>query len=131
MTAGFSSANLIHAWLNVLRGGGNGVTFTAPANVYLQWYVGDPGASGTANTAAVTTRSAVTFGAATSNAIALSNSPTYTATGTETLTHVALWSATTAGTFYASFVLTVSKAVVASDVVTQNTLSISMSPVAA
>lgn len=131
MTVGFSAVNTANAWLNVLRGGGNGVTFTAPANVYLQWHVGDPGSAGTANVAAVTTRQAVTFGAASAGAIALSNSPAYTATGTETLTHVSLWSATSAGTFYLSFALTTSKAMTNGDVLTMTTLGVSLTPLAA
>ena len=131
MTAGLSSTNLSHAWLNTLRGGGNGTNFTAPAAIYIQWHIGDPGSAGTANTAAVTTRSAVTMGAAASNAIALSNSPTYTATGSETLTHISVWSASSGGTFYWSCALASSKAVVNTDVVTQSTLGVSLAPIAA
>ncbi len=131
MTVGLSSTNLSHAWLNTIRGGGNGVTFTAPATIYIQWHIGDPGSAGTANTAAVTTRSALTFGAAASNAIALSNAPTYTATGSETLSHISLWSASSGGTFYVSMALASSKAVVNTDVVTQSTVGISLAPIAA
>lgn len=131
MTVGMSATGYANAVLNVLRGGGNGTTFTAPANVYLQFHVGDPGSAGTANVAAVTTRQATTFGAAASGAIALSNSPAYTATGSETISHVSLWSALTVGTFYLSWALTTSKALTASDVLTMTTLGFTLTPLAA
>ena len=68
MTAGLSTTNMANAWLAVFRGGGAGTSFTAPAALYIQIHTGDPGASGTANVSAVTTRQAVTFGAPASGA---------------------------------------------------------------
>jgi len=109
VTAGLSSVNLAHGWLNTIRGGGAGTNFTADAALYIQLHTGDPGAAGTANISAVTTRQAVTFGAAASNAIALSNSPAFTMTATETITHISVHNASSAGTFRWSAALTSSK----------------------
>ena len=131
MTAGLSTVNLANAWLNTLRGGGNGVTFTAPSTIYAQLHTADPGASGTTAVSAVTTRQAVTLGAAASGAIALSNSPAFTMTTTETITHVSFWSASTTGTFYWSAALSASKSVVNTDTLTLSTVGISLAPLAA
>ena len=131
MTAGLSTTNHANAWLNVFRGGGNGSSFTAPAALYIQIHTGDPGASGTANVSAVTTRQAVTFGAASSGAIALSNSPAFSMTTTETITHASVWSASSAGTFYWSVALTTSRSVVNGDTLTFTTFGVSLTPLAA
>jgi len=131
VTAGLSTVNLANAWLNTLRGGGNGVTFTAPSTIYAQLHTADPGASGTTAVSAVTTRQAVTLGAAASGAIALSNSPAFTMTTTETITHVSFWSASTTGTFYWSAALSASKSVVNTDTLTLSTVGISLAPLAA
>ena len=64
MTLGFSTTNLANNWLNMLRG----TAFTAPTGVYAKLHIGDPGAAGTNNASAVTTRQAVTFGAASAGA---------------------------------------------------------------
>lgn len=131
MTAGLSVGNLAHAWLNSIRGGGNGVTFTAPAAIFARVHIGDPGAAGTANPSAVTTGQAVTFGAATAGAIALSNSPAFAMTATETISHVSFWSAATAGTFYWSATLTTPRAVVNTDTLTLSSVGVSLAPLAA
>jgi hypothetical protein len=114
-----------------MRGGGNGVTFTAPATIYGQLHTADPGASGTTAVAGSSTRIAFTFAAASSGSIALSNSPAFTGTTTETITHISFWSASTAGTFYWSAALTASKAIVSSDTLTFNTATVSMAALAA
>lgn len=131
MTAGLSAANLANAWLNTIRGGGAGTNFTADAALYMQLHTGDPGASGTANLSAVTGRQAVTLGAAAAGAIALSNAPAYTMTATETITHVSIHNATSAGVFRWSAALTTPKAVVATDTLNFNTLGVSLTPIAA
>lgn len=131
MARGLSAVNLANAWLNVLRGGGNGVTFTAPAVVAAKLHIGDPGASGTANAAAVTTRSAVNLAAASAGAIALSNTPTFSMTATETISDISLWDSTTAGNFLDSIALTVSRAVVNGDTLNLNTLTITLATIAA
>lgn len=84
---------------NLLRGGGNGTSITAPAAVYAKLHTGDPGEDGTANASATTTRQEVQFGASSGGVISLSNSPSWTswAGGSEAITYVSLWDASSAG----------------------------------
>jgi hypothetical protein len=140
LTVGLSAANLADAWLNTLRGGGAGTTFTAPAAVYVQLHTGIPGAAGTTSVSSVTTRSAITFAAAAANGtveqIASSNTPswaTWAGTNGEVVTHVSLWSASSAGTFYCSIALTASKTMGTGDTLnlTSGGTIISLSPIAA
>lgn len=134
MTVGLSVVNLANAWLNTMRGGGNGVSFTAPAALYVQLHVGDPGGAGTANVSAgSTTRVAVTEGAAAGGAIAQSGtSPAWTNGGTsETLTHISVWSAATGGTFYFSVLLSSSQPWASGNAFTLTALGITLTPLAA
>lgn len=128
MAVGLSAVNLANAWLNVLRG----TTFTGVATPHAQMHTADPGASGTtAVSTGVATRQPVTWAAASAGSMALSASPSWTATGADTLTHVTAWSASSAGTFYASAALSASKTVANADTFTLTTLTISQSPLAA
>lgn len=133
MTVGMSSANLAGSWLNTIRGGGNGVTFTAPAAIYAKLHTADPGAAGaTAAAAGSTTRVAVTLGAASGGAVALSNSPSWTNGGTsETLTHLSVWDASSAGNFLFSVALTASQAWASGNGFTLTSLSFALTPLAA
>lgn len=86
--------------------------------VWVKLHLGDPGAAGTSNPAAETTRKQATFGAAAS-AGAISNTVAVEWTAlpaAETFTHVSLWSASTAGTFLGSDDLSSSAAVEINDV---------------
>ena len=129
MTVGLSTTNLANKWLNLLRG----VAFTAPTALYVELHTADPGAAGTTGVSAgSTTRVAVTFAAAASGALALSNSPQWTNGGTsETITHIAVYDAATAGNFLFSAQLSASKAWASGDTLTLNTLGVSLSPLAA
>jgi hypothetical protein len=127
MTVGFSTANLVNNWLNMLRG----TAFTAPTGIYAQVHIGDPGATGASNQSALTTRSSVTFSAASSGAIALSNTPSFTMTATETISHVSYWDAATSGNFLWSAALTTPKSVSATDVLQLTSVGVSLSPLAA
>jgi len=127
MTVGFSTTNLVNNWLNMLRA----VAFTAPTGIYAQLHIGDPGAAGTSNPSALTTRSAVTFSAASGGALALSNTPSFTMTATETISHVSYWDASTSGNFLWSAALTASKSVTATDVLQLTAVGVSLSPLAA
>jgi hypothetical protein len=86
------------------------------ANRYIKLHIGDPGEDGTGNAAAETTRKAVT-GAATSNGVFTSvNDLTWTGVaGTETLSHISVWDASTAGNCLWVGALTAPKAVTAGD----------------
>jgi len=75
--------------------------YTMPAAFYVQLHIGDPGAAGTSNVAANTTRKLVTFGSAAA-AGAISNTADIewlAVPNLETYTHVSFWSASGAGTF--------------------------------
>lgn len=127
MARGLSAVNLANAWLNVLRG----TTFTGLASLNGKLHIGDPGSAGTANAAAVTTRQVVTLAAASAGAIALSNTPAFPCTASETISDISLWDNISAGTFYDSIQLTVSRAVVNGDTLNLNTLTISLATIAA
>lgn len=131
MAVGLSTTNLANGWLNTIRGGAAGTSFTAPAAIFAKLHTADPGAAGATAASAVTTRQAVTFGAASGGAIALSNSPAFSMTATETITHVSFWDNSTAGNFLWSAALTTSKAVVNTDTLTLNSVGVSLAPLAA
>lgn len=128
MTVGISAANLATKWLNMLRA----TAFTAPAATFVELHIGDPGAAGTSNPSAVTTRSSATFNAsAGGSALSLSNTPSWSMTATETISHIAVWDASSAGTFLFSAALNTSKAVNNGDTLNLTTLGFSMTPQAA
>jgi hypothetical protein len=89
----------------------------ANAAVWVKLHLGDPGAAGTTNAAAETTRKQATFGdAAASGAITNTAAVEWTnVSTTETYTHVSLWTASSAGTFLGSDDLSSSAAVTAGD----------------
>lgn len=127
MTAGLHTVNLANAWLNVLRN----TTFTGIATPFIKLHIGDPGSAGTTNPSAVTTRSAITWSAAASGALAISNTPSWTMTTSETISHISIWDASSAGNFYWSIQLSASKAVVNTDVLNLTSCSLSLTPLAA
>lgn len=128
MTVGFSTTGVANRWLDWLFG----TAETAPAGSYVQVHVGDPGSAGTANPSAVTTRSAVTMAAASSGSKSITGTnPSWSMTATETITHISVWSASTAGTFLFSAALSSSKSVSSGDTLTLTTLTTSVSPLAA
>jgi hypothetical protein len=92
-------------------------TYTANAAVYVKLHLGDPGAAGTSNAAANTTRQAATFGnAAASGAISNTAAVEWTSvSNTETYSHVSFWTASTNGTFLGSDDLSSTAAVTAGD----------------
>lgn len=132
MTVGLHAVNLANKWLDMLRG----VAFTAPAAFYVKLHTnaGDPGAAGTANASANTTRSAATFLAASAGALALTGTqpswPSW-ASGNETEAHISCWDNVTAGVFLLSATLGTPKAVSNGDTLTLTSLNISLAPLAA
>lgn len=92
-------------------------TSYAEAAVWVKLHLGDPGAAGTANPAAETTRQQATFGsAATGRAISNTAAIEWTnVSTTETYTHVSLWDASTAGNFLGRDDLSSAAAVTAGD----------------
>ncbi len=130
MTTGLASA-VANSVLNSLC---RNVTWTAPAAFYVKLHTGDPGASGTANAAGNTTRTAATMSAASAGAITNSGDVVWTNVSTaETYSHVSFWDASSAGTFLGSCALTTSKVVSIADsfTISAASLTLSLTPIAA
>lgn len=128
MAAGLSTTNLANKWLDMLRG----TAFTAPSALYVKLHTADPGASASNGASGVTTRVAVTLSAASGGAVALTGTaPSWSMTGTETISHVSVWDASTGGNFLWSAALSVSKAVTSGDTLTLTSLGLTLTPVAA
>jgi hypothetical protein len=119
VTAGLAPGT-VTSWLNTLATG------------YAQAHTGDPGAAGTANPSAVTTRQVITYTASTAGSpLVLSNAPTFAMTATELITHISVWSASTGGTFQFSGAAQVPAPVNNGDTVVLNTLNVAILPQAA
>jgi hypothetical protein len=126
VTVGISAAHA-NAVLNVFRT----TTYTG-LTLFVALHTGDPGASGTANASAVTTRRSATFGAPSGGSMALSSmSGTYAMTATETISHLSFWDASSAGTFLGSATLTTSRGVINGDTLSLTTLTLAHTPIAA
>ena len=135
MTAGLAPS-LVSGWFNTLRTTGNGgAAFSALTGSFVQLHTGDPGAAGTANVSVgSTTRNSFVFSSSSSgSALSLSTPPAaYTNGGTsETLTHISVWTASSAGTFEFSVALTTPKAWASGDQFNLNTLTASLGAQAA
>lgn len=131
MTAGLSAANLANAWLDTMRGT-SATNFTADTTLFVQCHIGDPGASGTANpSTGIATRTAANWNAASAGSQSLTATVSFSATGSDTITHVSVWGASSAGTFYYSAALSASKAVTNGDTLNLTALTFSLSPIAA
>ena len=132
MADGVSAANVASPWLNFLNGTN---TTTAPSQLWAELHTATPGAAGTtAVSAGNSTRKQVTLTtSAAGSAIALTGTnPSWSNGGTsETLTDVAIWSASSGGTFLWSVPLSASQAWVSTNTFTLTTLSVSISPQAA
>jgi hypothetical protein len=130
MAVGIAAATL-NSWLDGLC---RSVTWTEPAGFFVKLHLGDPGAAGTANAAAHTTRQAVTFSASSGGAITNSAAVTFTPmAANETISHVSFWDASSAGTFLGSDDLAVSRAVLIGDTfeIAIGDLDLAITPVAA
>jgi hypothetical protein len=87
-------------WLQTIRGGGVGTSYTAPAGVFLQLHTADPLDAGTTAVAGNNVRQAATFAAAANPAGTMATSATVTWTSVstaETYTHWSLWDLSSAG----------------------------------
>lgn len=135
MTAGLAPS-LVSGWLNTLRTTGNGgAAYSAVAGTFAQLHTGDPGAAGTSNVSVGSTaRNSFVFSSSSSgSALSLGTPPSaWTNGGTsETLTHISVWTASSAGTFLGSVALTASKAWASADTFTLSTLTAALTPQAA
>lgn len=126
MTVGVASGTA-NSYLSVFRN----TAYAAIAAVYVQLHTGDPGAAGTSNVSAVTTRNAVTWGAPSAGSMALSTLSSYSMTTSETITHISLWTASSSGTFLQSAALTASVPVINGSTLTFSSLTLAFTPIAA
>jgi hypothetical protein len=126
MTAGLSAARA-NSILNVLRN----TAYSAIATPFVKLYVGDPGASGAANAAAATTRNAITWNAPSGGSMTLATLSAFTGTTSETITHIGIWDASTAGNFIESWALTSSVPIINGSSLTFSAVTLSYAPVAA
>lgn len=79
-------------------------SMTSPTNLFTQLHVGDPGDNGTANIASSSTRqNAGTFSAAVAGVTDNDSVITHTGNATETITHLSLHDASTAGNAFWNF----------------------------
>lgn len=124
MAVGFA-ASVVNGWLDG--------TF-ATATCWVKLHTGDPGSAG-ATAAAVgdATRKQATMAAASAGSKAMTGTAgPWTNGGTsETLSHISLWSASSAGTFNGSAALSASQAWASTNTFTLNNLTISITPIAA
>lgn len=104
-----------------------------PNTSYFQLHTGDPGASGTANVSTtVTARVVGTWAAASGGSKSLSSNSVFAAaSGSETITHVSVWTTITTGTFKESLALTTSKSLTTGDIFSLSTYTRSITPLAA
>lgn len=126
MTVGFAAAT-VNSWLD---------SVFATASCFVQLHTADPGAAGTtAASASDATRKQATMAAASAGSKSASaNVGPWTNDGspaTETLSHISLWSAVSAGTFNASAALAASRTWNTGDTFTLTSLSVSFTPIAA
>ena len=123
------STTLSNSWLNVIRGGAAGTTYTAPAAVYVQLHTANPGTVGTTSVSSVTTRQAATFSASTTGVLSLSNTPSFTSwagTNGEVVSHVSFWDASSTCNFLWSASLTASKTINTGDTLNISSASLTI-----
>lgn len=131
MTTGLHAANLANEWLDMLGAS----AFTAPTNVFAKLHTGDPGSAGTSNASSVTTRSQITWAAASGGSKAITATfPSWTnwaGTNGEVVSHISVWDASTAGNFLYSFALAVAKTMNTGDNATLSSHTAAFTPIAA
>jgi hypothetical protein len=126
MTYGIQTVNLANNLLNTI----GGTSYVAPG-AWAQLHVGDPGAAGTANLSTVTIRRQLSFGPAVSGVLSLSATPVpWSMTASETIVAISVWSASTGGVMLWDVALTSSQAVNNGDVLTLNTCTLTITPLA-
>ena len=106
MTVGLATANANSALSTIIT-----------SAAWVKLHTADPGSAGTTAASAETTRKAVTWA-----------SPS---AGSETITHISFWSASSGGTFQGSMALTSSKAVTNGDTLNLTAITYTASPIAA
>lgn len=130
MTVGLHTVNLA----NKLVGTIGNTSFAAGATSAAKIHTGDPGSAGTSNASSVTTRPTLTWGTPASGAIATTATASWASwagTSPETISHISVWDATSAGNFLFSAALTTSKTVTTGDTLNLTAVTVTISPLAA
>lgn len=126
MTAGLGSARA-NSILNVLRN----TAYSAVATPFVELHTADPGVAGVTAVAGSSTRKAITWNAASGGSMTLLSLAAFTGTTTETITHVAIFDAVTAGNFIESWPLTASVPIINGSSLTFSSFTLSFTPIAA
>lgn len=124
MTTGLASG-VVNGWLDG--------TFSTPT-CFVKLHTADPGSAGaTAAAAGDTSRKQATMASASGGSKAMTSmSGSWTNGGTsETLSHISLWSASTAGTFNGSAALSASQAWASTNTFSLTSLTVAVTPIAA
>lgn len=125
--SGLAATTLADKWLDMLSGS----AFTAPTNVYAKLHTGEPGAAGTSNASAVTTRVVIAWSASSGASKAITTTyPSWSMTTGETITNISVWDNISTGNFLFSAVLTTPRAVINGDTLTLNSLTVALTPLA-
>lgn len=130
MTVGLAVTTLANKWLDML----SATAFTAPVGSFVKLHTADPGVAGaTAAAVGSATRVTITYAAASAGVKAMNGTlPVWTNGGTtETISHISLWDAITAGTFLFTGALTTPQAWAATNTFTLTSLSMAITPLAA
>jgi len=131
MAIGVSTTAIANRWLDLF----GSASQTGYSSVYVKLHTGDPGAAGATAASANTTRVLLSWSAASGGSKSASGSPVAQwaswASGTETISHLSLWDASTAGNFLGSIALSASKVVNNTDTLNLTSLSLSISTLAA
>ena len=130
--AGTGATGLANLWLNTLRAAGAAY---GPITPYVKLHISDPGAAGAngGSACAPTIRNAATLAAASGGSIALASNPTaWTAgAGSEQISHVSVWDASSAGNFLWSAAITTPQTWSVGNTFTLTSLAIQLTPIAA
>jgi hypothetical protein len=126
MTVGLV-ASQANSYLNTYRN----TASPAIATPFVKLHTGDPGSAGTSNASGVTTRNAIAWSAASGGSMALSSLSSFSMTGSETISHISIWDASTSGNFLQSCALTASVPVINGSTLSFSAVTLALSPIAA
>jgi len=102
---------------------------------FIKLHTGDPTSAGAGAPSGETTRKAATFNTASAGSKTLNGALTWTSwlvgNNGEVISHISAWSASTAGTFWFSAALTTAKTMNTGDTLSLNSITGSITPIAA
>jgi hypothetical protein len=128
LAVGLSEVNVANKLLDGLTKTG---TYPAAGGIYVQLHIGIPGAAGALSPAAASARYLATMGSISGGSVSLSSmASSWTISAGETISHISLWTASTAGTFLWSGALSATKTVSPGDTFALTTLTLAFTPIA-